>query len=191
MGHEEEPLITVRPARPADFAAIERFDLTYATDRYLDLSRSGDSPEHAFTFRWATNAGASPATYDKPTFAALDRTDIFVSAVVDERVIGYLMVLAPEWASSVPEPAAEITDLAVDRSARRGGVGRALVEAATDWARGRSFRALWVEPRADNAAAIEFYLSLGFRISGFNDRLYANDDDEPGKPTIYMHLELS
>jgi hypothetical protein len=42
----------------------------------------------------------------------------------------------------------------------------------------------------DNHAAILFNVSLGFRLSGLNDRLYSNADDEDGKPTAYMHLEL-
>jgi ribosomal protein S18 acetylase RimI-like enzyme len=54
----------------------------------------------------------------------------------------------------------------------------------------RAVSLLWVEPRADNHAAISFYLSLDFRISGFNDKLYSNADHEDGRPTVYMHLEL-
>jgi hypothetical protein len=45
-----------------------------------------------------------------------------------------------------------------------------------------------VEPRADYAGAIEFYLSFGFRISGFNDRMHSNQDDVP--PTIFMYLVM-
>lgn len=26
--------------------------------------------------------------------------------------------------------------------------------------------------------------------SGFNDRMHSNQDDAPGRPTIYLHLEL-
>jgi ribosomal protein S18 acetylase RimI-like enzyme len=52
----------------------------------------------------------------------------------------------------------------------------------------RGLHAPWVEPRADNHAALSFYISLGFRLPGFNDRMYSDDDD--GKPTVYMHLEL-
>ena len=74
---------------------------------------------------------------------------------------GLLMIIVPEWTD-----AAEITDLAVDIAFRRLGAGRALVEAAVEWAREREYRALWVEPRADNHAAISFYISLGFRVSG-------------------------
>jgi ribosomal protein S18 acetylase RimI-like enzyme len=68
-------------------------------------------------------------------------------------------------------------------------VGRALVDAAAAWARERKYRALWVEPSTDNADAIEFYVRLGFRLSGFNDRMYSNSDD-PGETTLFMHLEL-
>jgi ribosomal protein S18 acetylase RimI-like enzyme len=194
MGRDEEPLISVRPATHDDFPEIERFDLTYPTDRYLALERSGDPPEHEFHLRWATRTDSPRATYVTPTVAglidAIDHANLFLVAETESGPIGYLMVLIPKWADLMDSPAAEITDLAVERSARRSGAGSALVAAASDWARSHSHRALWVEPRADNATAIAFYLSIGFRISGFNDRMYANDDDAPGKPTIYMHLEL-
>jgi ribosomal-protein-alanine N-acetyltransferase len=92
----------------------------------------------------------------------------------------------PAWTD-----AAEITDLAVDIAFRRFGAGRALVDTAAAWARRRRCRSLWVEPRADNHAAISFYTALGFHLSGFNDRMYSNTDHEPGKATILMHLELA
>src|SRR6266516_3217888 len=131
-------------------------------------------------------------TYPTDRVLALDRlrqalstTDLALVAEVDGEVAGLLILVVPEWTD-----AAEITDLAIDIAFRRLGAGRVLVEAAADWARGRGYRALWVEPRADNHAAISFYVSLGFRVSGFNDRLYSNADHEDGKPTVYMHLEL-
>jgi len=95
------------------------------------------------------------------------------------------MIIVPSWTD-----AAEITDLAVDIAFRRRGAARALVDAAAEWARERRYRALWVEPRADNHAAISFYVSLGFRVSGFNDRMYTNTDNADGRPTIFMHLAL-
>jgi ribosomal-protein-alanine N-acetyltransferase len=117
---------------------------------------------------------------------AIERTDLFLVADVNGDVAGLLMIIVPKWTD-----AAEITDLAVDIAFRRMGAGRALVDAASDWAQKRGQRSLWVEPRADNHAAISFYTSLGFRLSGFNDRLYSNADHERGRPTVYMHLELS
>lgn len=106
-------------------------------------------------------------------------------AECDGEPCGLLMIVVPAWTD-----AAEITDLAVGRGQRRRGAGRALVDAAIAFGRGRALRAIWVEPRSDNASAIEFYLRLGFRISGFNDRMYSNDDDADGKLTLLMYLEL-
>ena len=182
--------VTVRPATEADLHALTRLDLTYPTDRYLALERSGEAPEHTFALRWRNRVPAPMAVYATYTVQrlrqALERTDLFLVADVGGDVAGLLMIIVPEWTD-----AAEITDLAVDIAFRRMGAGRALVEAARVWASGRGYRSLWVEPRADNHAAISFYVSLGFRISGLNDRLYSNADHEDGRPTVYMHLELS
>ena len=181
--------VTVRPATEADLPSLTRLDLTYPTDRILSLARSGESPEHAFALRWRNRVPAPMAVYATYTVdrlrGALERTDLFIVAVVDGEVAGLLMIIVPAWTD-----AAEITDLAVDIAFRRMGAGRALVDAATEWARARGHRALWVEPRADNHAAISFYISLGFRVSGFNDWLYSNTDHEDGRPTVFMHLEL-
>jgi ribosomal protein S18 acetylase RimI-like enzyme len=116
---------------------------------------------------------------------ALDKTDLFLLAEDGGAVAGLLLVVVPAWTD-----AGEITDLVVDRRSRRRGGGRALVGAAAAWARGRGLRALWVEPRAENADAIAFYLALGFRVAGFNDRWHANDDDAAGRPTLFLYLEL-
>ena len=181
--------VTIRTATEANLPALTRLDLTYPTDRYLDLVRPGEAPEHTFTLRWRIRVPAPMAVYDTLTIGklrgALEKTDLFLVAEHDGDIAGYLMIIAPAWTD-----AAEVTDLAVDIACRREGAGRALIEAAADWARERNLRSLWVEPRADNHAAISFYVSLGFRIAGFNDRMYSNSDHEDGKPTIVMHLEL-
>jgi ribosomal protein S18 acetylase RimI-like enzyme len=178
--------INVRSAVEADFAALSRLDLTYPTNRYLHIERSGQPPEHTFQMLWREREAPDAVYSDYPTdglTAAQSKVDLFLVAEVDGVAIGLLMVMVPSWTD-----AAEITDLAVDRGVRRLGAGRTLVEAAAAWARERGYRALWVEPSADNAEAIEFYVRLGFRVSGFNDRLYSNEDDEPGRQTFYMHL---
>ena len=181
---------TIRPATEAELPALTRLDLTYPTDRYLAIEREGDAPEHTFTMRWRNRVPAPMVVYDTPAIeklrGALDRTDLFIVAESDGEVQGYLMVTVPTWTD-----AGEITDLAVDIAVRREGAGRALINAATDWARAQNLRSLWVEPRADNHAAISFYVSLGLRVAGFNDRMYSNRDDEDGRPTVFMHLELA
>ena len=181
--------LTIRTATEEDIGAVSKLDATYAAgQRVLSLSRSGTRPELTFSLRWHKGAPRE-ALYgeytDEGIRRALAKTDLFLVAVQGDAVAGLLMVVVPDWTD-----AGEITDLVVDRRSRRRGVGRALVHAAADWARERSLRALWVEPRAENADAIDFYTAIGFRVSGFNDRLHANTDDAEGRPTILMYREL-
>jgi ribosomal protein S18 acetylase RimI-like enzyme len=180
--------VAIRPAAEDDLAGLAGLDFTYPRDRILVLKRSGRAPEHTFTFRWSTR-GTGSALYNEYTtqtlHQALSRADLFLVAEIDGELAGLLMVLVPTWTD-----AAEVTDLALHLPLRRRGGGRALLDSATAWARGRGLRALWVEPRTDNADAIQFYASLGFRVSGFNDRLYSDRDHEDGRVTFYMYRNL-
>jgi ribosomal protein S18 acetylase RimI-like enzyme len=70
--------------------------------------------------------------------------------------------------------------------ARRRGVGRALVDAVTDWARSWGARRLVLWVYRSNGAAIGFYERLGFAIE------LAGPDAELGAPhdALAMHLAL-
>jgi len=61
---------------------------------------------------------------------------------------------------------AEILTLAVKPEARRQGLGRRLVEAGADRARGRGAAKLFLEVAADNDAATGLYRGLGFKSLG-------------------------
>ena len=179
----------VRLAQEHDFVALASMNLMYDASRALAIERGGTEAEPDIAFRWRDRPGAGDVPYNEYSAERLSgaqlRADLFAIAEVDGVACGLLMIIVPPWTD-----AGEITDLAVDRARRRSGAGRALAGAAVAFARERGLRALWVEPRTDNAAAIEFYLSLGFRISGFNDRMYSNGDDDAGRATLFMYLEL-
>jgi GNAT superfamily N-acetyltransferase len=76
------------------------------------------------------------------------------------RVVGYIHVYPQLLLES--EPHAEIGALVVDASARRQGVGRALVAEARRWSLDRGFRALRVRSNVVRDEAHRFYPSLGF-----------------------------
>ena len=178
----------VRPIRIEDIPALTTLDLRYDASRVLAIAREETEDGYIFSLRWLQRPTTVElyATYGEERLrGAIDRVDLFLVAEVDRAPVGLLMVMLPKWTD-----AAEITDLAVDAAARRCGAGRALVDGAVEFARARELRALWVEPGSDNAGAIEFYRSLGFRLSGFNDRMYSNADDAPGRTTLFMHLEV-
>jgi GNAT superfamily N-acetyltransferase len=56
-----------------------------------------------------------------------------------------------------------VSMLAVTPEAAGRGVGRALMAAAEDWARGRGYRVLTLETFGDNPGARAFYARLGYR----------------------------
>ncbi|MBK4348354.1 ribosomal protein S18-alanine N-acetyltransferase [Lacisediminihabitans changchengi] len=78
--------------------------------------------------------------------------------VDDPAVIeGYAGLFAPEGAQE-----GDIQTIAVAASARRGGLGRALMQALITEATKRGARELFLEVRADNPNAQHLYETLGF-----------------------------
>jgi ribosomal-protein-alanine N-acetyltransferase len=77
----------------------------------------------------------------------------------------------------------EILRVAVDPALRRRGLGRQLLERTRDHFAESLFRqglpsgSLWLEVRADNAAAIGLYLGMGFESVGYRPRYYPDGCD--------------
>jgi GNAT superfamily N-acetyltransferase len=183
--------VVVRQANEADYEPFTKLDFTYTVgERYLKLERTGTEPEFSYSMRWRTGT-PSEHVYSEYTVNDLHRlqkeNDAFLVAEADGALVGYeMLLLQPSHHGAV-----QMNDLAVDKNARRIGAGRALVDAAAAWARERGLRAVWSSPNGQAKDTIDFYLSVGFRISGINDRWNTNTaDTEPGQHTIYMYLEL-
>jgi len=67
---------------------------------------------------------------------------------------------------------AEVLTLAVDPGHRRGGAGRALVEAAALAAAAVGARSLFLEVASDNGAALALYRAAGFTQAGSRPSYY-------------------
>ena len=69
---------------------------------------------------------------------------------------------------------------------RRGGIGRALLQAAERLARGRGCRTIRLEVGVKNAGAIEFYERFGYKIDGVLPAYYGDGED-----AYAMHRSLA
>lgn len=182
------PNISIRSGNEGHLSAVAAFDVSFPNDRVLVLSRQGPPPEHKLFFHWQTVAPGSRRTYQTDVDylkQELDRAGLFLVAEVEGRCAGYLMSAVHSWNDT-----GEIHQLAVDMPCRRQGIGSALVERAVDFAHGQRLRAVTVETQTDNRVAISFYLKHGFRLCGFNDRLYSNRDDERQQIAVFLSREL-
>lgn len=92
---------------------------------------------------------------------------------------GYAGLFAPNGAQE-----GDIQTIAVAETARRGGLGRALMNALIGEARIRGARELFLEVRADNPGPKRLYESLGFEQIAVRVGYYQPDNVD----AIVMHL---
>lgn len=81
---------------------------------------------------------------------------------------------------------AYIDDLIVNPDFRVQGVGRALMEAATQWSRERRFPGIMLETQDDNVSACKLYESCGFILGGFDRFTLRNF--KPNETALYWYL---
>ncbi len=164
----------IRPAELADLDICLALDPSYSTEFVWQMDLQGEDSQRAVTFRTVRLPRSMRVAYprDRSQLAAgWKRCDGFVVAALSERIIGYLAL-----SDHAAEGAAWINDLVVERTHRRQGVGTALFNAASEWAKSRALRRLLIQVQTKNYPAICFCDKLGLTFCGFNDQYYANQD---------------
>lgn len=138
--------------------ALERRDAEGLARLAAELNaHQGDPTEH-FTAEAVLRDGFGP----EPAFRAL-------VAEADGELLGYAL-LVPAYETAWAASGYYLSDLHVTESARRRGVGRALVAAAAAEARRQGKSYLWWATRAWNDEAQAFYRRLG----AFDEALHAH-----------------
>jgi ribosomal protein S18 acetylase RimI-like enzyme len=183
--------IQLRQGSPTDFPALATVDGRAPNDWVLVIGRQGNAAEQDVSFRWERTKppgseramlGVGEAIEELET--EWKRSEKLVIAEADGRPAGYLM-LGVNWNRT-----AEITLIIVDRAQRGCGIGKRFVREAEAFARERGLRALQWEVQNDNRTAIEFAAAQGFRIAGFHDALYRNDDLERQRERDFRGIAL-
>jgi ribosomal-protein-alanine N-acetyltransferase len=103
-----------------------------------------------------------------------------VRAEIGAEVLGWALT----W---IAADEVHLLDLAVEPTARRRGMARALLEAIVMDARANGGRLVLLEVRASNAAARSLYAALGFAQTDVR-RAYYSDN---GEDAVVMRLDLA
>ena len=111
---------------------------------------------------------------------------VFVAERSDGAIIGRLSLARDQHPAS-----AHVADLGlmVAKDARGHGVGRALLEAAVEWAQGAAIRKLELHVFPWNEPAIQLYERFGFEREGYRKRHYQRAGDDVD--AILMALRVS
>jgi N-acetylglutamate synthase-like GNAT family acetyltransferase len=83
-----------------------------------------------------------------------------------------------------------LVELAVSAHYQRRGIGKALVNELTKLSKENGLRAIIVEAQADNKNGMDFYLAIGFRLCGYNDRYYTNNPKSSHEIALFFSLDL-
>jgi len=106
---------------------------------------------------------------------------IFV-AWLDEQPVGHVVVSA-HWNNY-----AHVDELAVDASARRRGVARALLDVARFWALKRNLPGIMLETQNNNRGACLLYEDYGFQLGGIDNLRYRAIDATSRETAIFWYL---
>jgi ribosomal protein S18 acetylase RimI-like enzyme len=89
------------------------------------------------------------------------RTEAWIAEDVTGAFLGYLLLGESGWLT--PEPHGFIYDVWVAPEHRGKGIGKGLVQWATDWAKTKGYRKIKLEVAEANGRARHVYEELGFR----------------------------
>jgi ribosomal protein S18 acetylase RimI-like enzyme len=90
------------------------------------------------------------------------RAAVLIAETRDRMPLGFISLKVVEQPEGGER--AHVADLAVAETARRSGVGTALMEAGEAWARERGFNLLSLDVWSTNDAAMGFYRRLGYSV---------------------------
>ncbi|MCR5531042.1 MAG: GNAT family N-acetyltransferase [Lachnospiraceae bacterium] len=156
--------------------------MRYTTEEYFDveISESPDAYEAKFVKKkFDTPVTHTPEEYDFPDSLYQDHWEkaeaygMYTEENGERKLLACIEVCPEEWSNRLM-----VTELWVDDSLHRQGIGTALMNKAKEVAKAQGRRAVILETQTCNVRAIAFYKSQGFQLLGFDVNCYTNRDIE-------------
>jgi ribosomal-protein-alanine N-acetyltransferase len=104
----------------------------------------------------------------------------FFVAEEEGKIVGFSRVHFYRWNKS-----AYVINLLVDAGYRRRGIGSLLLRTMEEFARENGARVIMFDTAIDNIPALNLYFKNGFKICGYNEKLYDN-----AKTALYLAKDL-
>lgn len=166
------PEIEIRPADALDIETLIALDHSISTDVVwqMDLKQDRDLRKVEVKFQQVRLPRKVKYQYPKSVKALLSDwqrfSGLLVATIADQPVAYTSLVL-----DRITQ-ATWVTDLVVDRSSRRQGVGSTLLLASAEFALENESHTLILEMQPKNGPAIALALKMGFDFCGFNDHYF-------------------
>jgi ribosomal protein S18 acetylase RimI-like enzyme len=168
------PQIEIRPAALGDLSKLVSIDHNYKTNYVWQMDMLNEEGQTGVRFREVRLPRPIKVEYPRDTAAIPlnwpERITVLVG-VLDGEPAGYVAI-----SERIAPTTAWVTDLVVDPSVRRQGIGSALALASQDWACQRRLRRTVLEMQSKNLPAIHLAKKLGYEFCGYNDHYYENQD---------------
>ncbi|MDP9351200.1 MAG: GNAT family N-acetyltransferase [Chloroflexota bacterium] len=172
-------MVAIRPVQlPEDRVPLLALDRSFTTDRIYHVERT----PHSFALKEVMVESPIrkefPLEYDLGT----DRKwELGLVAEIEDTIVGFAALAHQRWNRRT-----ELWHLYVALRERGRGIGRALVEAAVESARGAGMRCIWLETSNLAYPAIQFYLRSGFELCGLDTALYDRASPVGGETALYF-----
>ena len=186
----------IRPLTETDIPRLREINPTFTAHSRLHVERRGDDPFAGWHLReeplekpfYKGRAYDFDPIEQRNIRERLQKNTTCIEVLQDARqgrLVGILDMEEEPW-----RHAAWVWNLMLDVNARGQGWGRALVNRAIDWARGRHLRAVLLETQSNNTPACHFYAHMGFTLVGIHDWFYSNDDVQRHEVALFWGYKL-
>ncbi len=164
----------IRSATAADLPPCLAFDPSFETEYVWQMESRTQEGQINVSFRTVRLPRAMKVAYPrdvKQLNAGWNACDAMLVADDNRAAVGYAAL-----AKRSAQAAAWVQDLIVTKTARRNGVGSALLTGVLRWAREEKLAWMIMEVQTKNYPAIQFCQKHGFTFCGYNDHFFANQD---------------
>lgn len=156
--------------------------MRYTTEEYFDLEKKEEADSFSVEMvkkKFDTPVTHTPEEYDFPDSLYQDHWEkaeaygIYEEKDGKRNLLACIEICPEEWSNRLM-----VTELWVDDSLHRQGIGTHLMNLAKERAKEQGRRAIILETQSCNVRAISFYRSQGFKLLGYDECCYTNRDIE-------------